>query len=133
MTTTPQAKPDTEREAFGAWIAKDCGDLSTFGSGQNMHYLNSYVNQSWLGWKHRAALASQAEPSHEPNAKLMDLADRIDHEELWRRPGLEHRDWPQEKQDRMMAGEHPLQRFRQRSAKPSAECSNPRLRNRRTG
>ena len=30
------AVPD-EREAFEAWIAKDWGDLSTFGSGQNIH------------------------------------------------------------------------------------------------
>lgn len=36
--------------------------------------------------------------------RLRALADRIDHEELWRRPGLEHHDWPQDKQDRMMAG-----------------------------
>ena len=37
-------------------------------------------------------------------ADLRELADRIDHEELWRRPGLEHLDWPQDKKDRMMAG-----------------------------
>lgn len=37
-------------------------------------------------------------------ADLLALADRIDHEELWRRPGMEHRDWPQEKQDQLMAG-----------------------------
>jgi hypothetical protein len=37
-------------------------------------------------------------------ADLNALADRIDHEQLWRRPALECRDWPQEKQDRLMAG-----------------------------
>lgn len=41
---------------------------------------------------------------HSPNEALLALADRIDHEQLWRRPGLEHRDWPQEKRDRMRAG-----------------------------
>jgi hypothetical protein len=35
--------------------------------------------------------------------KLRALADRIDHEELWRRPAMEHRDWSQDKIDRMNA------------------------------
>ena len=46
--------PD-ERAAFEAWIRKDCGDLSTFGSGQNIHYSNSAVNNAWTGWKARAS------------------------------------------------------------------------------
>lgn len=52
------AKPETERARFETWIAKDGGDLSTFGSGQNIHYKNSAVNNAWIGWKTRAALLS---------------------------------------------------------------------------
>lgn len=47
-----------EREAFEAWIRKDAGDLSTFGSGENRHYRNSAVNNAWGGWKERAARAA---------------------------------------------------------------------------
>jgi len=39
------------REMFEAWITKDCGDLTTFGHGANMHYRNSAVNNAWDGWK----------------------------------------------------------------------------------
>ena len=39
------------RKAFEAWIAKDCGDLSTFGTGKNVHYVNSAVNNAWTGWQ----------------------------------------------------------------------------------
>ncbi len=46
-----------EREAFERHIAKDCGDLTTFGSGSNLHYRNSAVNNAWAGWIARAALA----------------------------------------------------------------------------
>lgn len=49
--------------------------------------------------------AAQTErEAHEPNAKLMELADRIDHEQLWRLSGLAQMDLPQEKQDRVLAG-----------------------------
>ena len=44
------------------------------------------------------------EPPSRRQQKLMELADRIDHEELWRRPGLEHLEWPQDKRDRLEAG-----------------------------
>lgn len=40
----------------------------------------------------------------EVNEKLRALADRIDHEQLWQRPGMEIRDWPQDKRDRLEAG-----------------------------
>lgn len=48
---------DKMRKDFEEIIAKDCGDLSTFGTGANMHYKNSYVNHEWIGYKmgHRAA------------------------------------------------------------------------------
>jgi hypothetical protein len=46
------------RKAFEAWIAKDRGDLSTFGSGKNMHYLNSAVNNAWSGWQEAARQAA---------------------------------------------------------------------------
>lgn len=51
-----------ERAAFEKMIAKDCGDLSTFGSGQHVHYRNSGVNHEWIGWSRRAALAASAHP-----------------------------------------------------------------------
>lgn len=47
----------SEREAFEAFIRKDAGDLNTFGSGANVHYQNSAVNNAWGGWKARAALS----------------------------------------------------------------------------
>ena len=47
----------SEREAFEAFIRKDAGDLSTFGSGANVHYQNSAVNNAWGGWKARSALS----------------------------------------------------------------------------
>ena len=56
---TPQPAPLSEREAFEAWIEKDGGDLSTFGTPPNMHYRNSAVNNAWVAWKARAALAAQ--------------------------------------------------------------------------
>lgn len=54
-----------ERAAFEAEIRKDAGDLSTFGSGSNLHYCNSAVNNAWGGWKARAALAA-TQPSAVP-------------------------------------------------------------------
>ena len=47
-------EPQDERAAFEAWIRKDSGDLTTFGSGSNMHYRNSAVNNAWTGWQARA-------------------------------------------------------------------------------
>ncbi len=48
--------------------------------------------------------ALERRQAHEPNAKLMELADRIDHQELWRRPGLERLTMPQEQRDQLDAG-----------------------------
>ncbi len=45
---------DAERTAFEAWVKESAGDLRTFGSGSNKHYLNSAVNNAWGGWKQRA-------------------------------------------------------------------------------
>lgn len=59
----PAAPSADERAAFEAWIKKDGGDLSTFGSGQNRHYNNSAVNNAWTGWCSRAALAAPAAPA----------------------------------------------------------------------
>lgn len=52
----------TTRDEFEALIARDCGDLSTFGSGKNRHYLNSGVNHEWIGYQagRRAALEEAA-------------------------------------------------------------------------
>ena len=55
----PAPAPLSEREAFEAWIEKDGGDLGTFGTPPNMHYRNSSVNNAWVAWKARAALAAQ--------------------------------------------------------------------------
>ena len=49
-----------EREAFESWIKKDCGDLSTFGSGAHQHYRNSAVNNAWIAWQARASLAASS-------------------------------------------------------------------------
>jgi len=57
---------NTEREAFEAWIKKDGGDLSTFGSGQNTHYRNSAVNNAWVAWKARASLSLPAAGQEPP-------------------------------------------------------------------
>ncbi len=64
----PAPEPTSERVAFEAWIAKDCGDLSTFGSGQNIHYKNSAVNNAWTGWKARAGRAD-AQPADREDAE----------------------------------------------------------------
>ena len=58
-TPQPAPAPLSEREAFEAWIEKDGGDLGTFGTPPNMHYRNSAVNNAWVAWKARAALAAQ--------------------------------------------------------------------------
>ena len=55
----PAPAPLSEREAFEAWIEKDGGDLGTFGTPPNMHYRNSSVNNAWVAWKARAAIAAQ--------------------------------------------------------------------------
>ena len=61
LYTAPQPAPAplSERDAFEAWIKKDGGDLSTFGTPPNMHYRNSAVNNAWVAWKARAVLAAQ--------------------------------------------------------------------------
>ena len=61
LFTAPQPAPApvSEREAFEAWIEKDGGDLGTFGTPPNMHYRNSAVNNAWVAWKARAAIAAQ--------------------------------------------------------------------------
>ena len=53
MQPAPLADAE-ERADFEAWIAKDGGDIRTFGIGANTHYQNSAVNNSWQGWKRRA-------------------------------------------------------------------------------
>lgn len=55
----------------------------------------------FYGEQVRASLAAAA---HEPNAALMELADRIDHEQLWRRSPLERDSMTQEQRDRIDAG-----------------------------
>lgn len=64
-----------ERAAFEAWIRRDGGDLSTFGSGKNLHYHNSAVNNAWGGWKIRAALASQ--PGCAVEGEAVDLIRQL--------------------------------------------------------
>lgn len=46
----------------------------------------------------------------EDAANIKALADRIDHEELWRRPMMERDTWTQEQRDRLDAGVH-LRRY----------------------
>ena len=61
LYTAPQPTPApvSEREAFEAWIEKDGGDLGTFGTPPNMHYRNGAVNNAWVAWQARAAIAAQ--------------------------------------------------------------------------
>ncbi|WP_219209484.1 hypothetical protein [Variovorax boronicumulans] len=59
----------SEREQFEAWVKEDRGDLRTFGSGSNMHYRNSAVNQAWTGWHRRATLAAGSQAVHVPGWK----------------------------------------------------------------
>jgi hypothetical protein len=78
------ASPDvaSEREQFEAYIRKDCGDLSTFGRGENMHYCNSAVNNAWCGWQARGRLAAATQArldipmscrdSHEASLKYVE-------------------------------------------------------------
>ena len=75
MTQVTIERDLLERALFEAHIAKDCGDLSTFGSGPNMHYCNSGVNHEWIGWKTRAAL--QAAPAQPINQVLVDALKHI--------------------------------------------------------
>lgn len=43
-------------------------------------------------------------PAHEPSSKLMELADKIDHEQLWRWAGMDRDKMTAEQRDRMLAG-----------------------------
>ncbi|WP_289241808.1 hypothetical protein [Delftia sp.] len=73
----PAAPVGDEREAFEAWIKRDGGDLSTFGSGQNRHYNNSAVNNAWTGWSSRAKLAAPAAPAVDASdTALLDAMER---------------------------------------------------------
>ncbi|WP_418122299.1 hypothetical protein [Variovorax sp. 160MFSha2.1] len=51
-----------------------------------------------------SAAVQQGESPSEKQQKLMELADRIDHEELWRWAGMDHHKMTPEQQDRMNAG-----------------------------
>ena len=57
----PAVSEEAERAAFEAYIRKDRGDLTTFGHGKNMHYLNGYVNNAWLGWLARAQSSAKGD------------------------------------------------------------------------
>jgi len=90
LATLPRIGSETtasasEREQFEAYIRKDRGNLSTFGSGQNLHYCNSAVNNAWGGWMARAASASVqvvmgAEVADDQRAKAIKMAaDALSH------------------------------------------------------
>lgn len=53
---------------------------------------------------HSAAVQQEEEQPSDKQKKLMELADRIDYEELWRRAGMHHDKMTPEQQDRMNAG-----------------------------
>lgn len=50
------------------------------------------------------APAASVEPPSAKQQKLLDLADRIDHEELWRTAGIDHGKFTPEQKDRLNAG-----------------------------
>jgi hypothetical protein len=54
----------------------------------------------------QVAAPTQPDAEHDGvvNVRLLELADRIDHEHLWRLSGVAQRDLPQDKRDRMDAG-----------------------------
>lgn len=52
----------------------------------------------------REEAAASAEAPSEKQKKLLDLADRIDHEQLWRWAGMDHHKMTPEQRDRMNAG-----------------------------
>lgn len=80
-SAAPAVPLTDERAAFEAWIRKDCGDLTTFGSGSNMHYRNSAVNNAWTGWHARAVLSAAPvvrESQDERDARIEALQTECD-------------------------------------------------------
>ena len=76
--TTPHPEDMPEREAFEAWIRKDGGDLSTFGSGKHVHYNNTAVESAWEAWQARASLAEQrTRAMQEENELLRDALSNL--------------------------------------------------------
>lgn len=116
----PSIEPVGEAEIVGdtrfeGWLSEhEITDVR--GSKLPMYHKQDMREAYWAGYKERASLAApasagveptqarEAEPASAKQIKLRELADRIDHEKLWSRPALEHRDWPQENRDRMDAG-----------------------------
>lgn len=68
------------------------------------HGLNTPAARELFRLTQAANQACVSPEHHQPAAWLMELADRIDPDELWRRPGLEQLDMPPEQQDRLEAG-----------------------------
>lgn len=68
MTTTPQAKPDTEREAFEAWAAPTGVHIYRGSDGE---YVTSRAQESWKAWQAGRALAAQAAPSQCPGDRRL--------------------------------------------------------------
>lgn len=69
-------------------------------------YLADSDSPDWMPheWVIEAVMAAASQPASEPNARLLELADRIDYGALWRRPGLERETMTQEQRDRLDAG-----------------------------
>lgn len=57
-----------------------------------------------LASRSEAPVAPSAEEPSEKQKKLYDLADRIDHEQLWRVAGIDHSKFTPEQKDRLNAG-----------------------------
>ena len=68
------------RDAFESYIAKDGGDLRTFGFGQTTHYSNSAVNNAWSGWQAGVKWAAAA-PAAQASAGV--IGDAIRHLSKW--------------------------------------------------
>ncbi len=84
---------DDEQAAFDAWA--DAKGL-----------LPHARAARWAGWEARAArtTASGAVDLSTKQGKLLALADRIDHEKLWRLAGMDHDKLTADQKDRMNAG-----------------------------
>jgi len=101
----------TQREEFEAWAKSlqfednfdypiDTRRADEFGPGDKLTYCERNTRKLWLAWQ-----AAQAAKPHPEPGKLLELADRIDHEKLWARPGVDRVDkMTPEQLDRLDAG-----------------------------
>lgn len=104
MTMTFQAD-ETTRSEFEAWLNPGAHDGNVSAWIAPGRYEKESHQLAWLAWQ-----AARAQPSRDASPRLLELADRIDHDKLCLRAGLERAGWTQEQRDRCDAGVH-LRRY----------------------